>query len=194
MKFVAAALATVLTIVPCVAQAAPADILARIAAYDDAVISIMKAKGGLSVRADRFEPVVREYYDIPATAAIVIGPKWATTSPEDRAATIKVLTRHSALTLARGFGTFDGQVFAVDPQIITRGTRQVAKVMITSPGKKDVVFYQLHESAAGWKIVDVISDGVSQLALQRAEVASTISSGGTAALVARFNKLDAAPR
>ena len=193
MKFVAAALVTVLMAAPCFAQAALGDIPTRIAAYDDAVLATMKAKGGLSVRADRFEPIVREYYDIPSMAAIVIGPKWAATSAEDRAAAIKAMTRHSALTLARGFGTFDGQVFAVDPQIISRGTRRIVKVTITTPGKKDLVFYQLRAGAT-WKIVDVISDGVSQLALQRADVASTISSGGAAALVARFNKLDAVPR
>ena len=193
MKSIAAALAAMLIAAPCFAQAVPADIPARIAAYDDAVIAIMKVKGGLFARAECFEPVVREYYDIPSMAAIVIGPKWAATSPEDRTAAIRALTRHSALTLARSFGTFDGQVFAIDPQIISRGTRRIVKVTITTPGKKDLVFYQLRAGAT-WKIVDVISDGVSQLALQRADVASTISSGGAAALVARFNKLDAVPR
>lgn len=194
MKSIPAAFASILMITaPCHAQAAPGDIPARIAAYDDAVIAIMKAKGGLSARADRFESVVREYYDIPAMAAIVVGPKWAATPPEDRAAAVKALTRHSALTLARSFGTFDGQVFAIDPQIISRGTRRIVKVTITSSGKKDMVFYQLRDGVQ-WKIVDVISDGVSQLALQRADVASTVSSGGAAGLVARFGKLDAAAR
>ena len=192
MKYVAAALAAVLTTVPCVAQGASGDISARISAYDGAVLSVMKAKGGLSVRADRFEPLVREYYDIPATAAIVVGLKWAAASPEDRLAAIKALTRHSALLLARSFGTFDGQVFTIDPQIISRGTSRVVKVSVTSPGKKDLVFYQLREGPAGWKIVDVVSGGVSQLALQRADVASTVSAGGAAAMVARLNKLDAA--
>jgi len=193
MKSIAVALAAMLTAAPCFAQAVPGDIAARIAAYDDAVIAIMKAKGGLPVRADRFEAVVREYYDIPAMAAIVVGSKWAATSAEDRAAAIKALTRHSALTLARSFGTYDGQVFAIDPQIISRGTRRIVKVTITSSDKKDMVFYQLRDGVQ-WKIVDVISDGVSQLALQRADVASTVSSGGAAALVARFGKLDAAAR
>jgi len=194
MKFVAIAIAAVLTAVPCVAHAAPSDIPARIAAYDDAVVFAMKAKGGLSVRVDRFEQVVREYYDISAMAAIVVGPKWLAASADDRAAAIKALTRHSALLLARSFGPFDGQAFSIDPQIMARGTSRVVKVMITSSGKKNVVFYQLREGPTEWKIVDAISDGVSQLALQRADVASTISSGGVAAMVARLDKLDAAPR
>ena len=105
-----------------------------------------------------------------------------------------VLTRHSAVTLARSFGTFDGEKFSVDPQIITRANSRIVKVTIVSSGKKDLVFYQLREGAAGWKIVDVISGGVSQLAAQRADVASAVAAGGAAGLAQRFAKLDATVR
>ena len=193
MKFVTAALAGLLATVPGLAQAAAPDLVARITAYDEAVISVMKSKGGLAARAERFEPLVREYYDMPAIAAMVVGPKWATTSSEDRGAAIAALTRHSAITLARGFGTFDGEKFSVDPEIMTRGVSRIVKVTIQSSGKKDLVFYQMREGAAGWRIFDVISGGISQLAAQRADVASAVAAGGAAGLAQRFTKLDANP-
>ncbi len=194
MKFVAIALAGLLCAAPGIARAETPDLVARISAYDDAVIAIMKSKGGLQARADRFEPLVREYYDMATIAGIVVGPKWSTTSSADRSAAMAALTRHSAITLARSFGTFEGEKFVVDPQVIARANNRIVKVTITSSGKRDLVFYQFREGPAGWKIVDVVSGGVSQLAAQRADVASTVASGGAAGLAQRFTKLDAAAR
>ena len=49
----------------------------------------MKSKRAVSsARADRFEPLVREYYDIAAIAAMVVGAKWPATSSDDRNAAI----------------------------------------------------------------------------------------------------------
>jgi phospholipid transport system substrate-binding protein len=191
MKPVIVALALLVTAVPCLVQAEAPDLVGRVGAYDDAVIAIMKSKGSLSSRADKFEPVVRAFYDMPATAAIVVGPKWATTSIDDRNAAIAALTRHSAVTLARGFGAFEGQKFSVDPQIIPRANSKIVKVTVRSSSSTDVIFYQLREGAAGWKIVDVISGGISQLAAQRADVASAVAAGGAAGLAQRLGKLDA---
>ena len=194
MKFATIALAGFLSLAPGIVRAETPDLVGRITAYDDAVIAIMKSKGGLQARADRFEPLVREYYDMPAIAAIVVGPKWAAASSAERSAAIAALTRHSAITLARSFGTFEGERFAVDPQIIARAANRIVKVTITSASKRDLVFYQFREGAAGWRIVDVISGGISQLAAQRADVASAVASGGTVALTQRLTKLDAAAR
>jgi phospholipid transport system substrate-binding protein len=194
MRLIVAVLTCLLSIVPGFAQTVAPDPASRIIAYDDSVIAVMKSKGGLAGRADRFEPIVREYYDMPAIAAIVVGPKWAATSSDDRAAAITALARHSALTLARSFGTFDGEKFNVDPQVISRGNSRIVKVTIISPGKRDLLFYQLHETPGGWKILDVISGGVSQLAAQRADVAAAVAAGGAAGLAQRFAKLDKAAR
>ena len=73
------ALALALVAAPMAAQAQAGDpAAARISAYDDAVIGIMKAGGAsVSARADKFEPVVKNYYDMPAIAALVVGPGWA---------------------------------------------------------------------------------------------------------------------
>jgi phospholipid transport system substrate-binding protein len=39
-----------------------------------------------------------------------------------------------------------------------------------------------------WKIVDVISDGVSELALRRSDFAAAIAAGGAPTLIAYLNK------
>jgi phospholipid transport system substrate-binding protein len=173
--------------VPFAAQAEASDPAARIGAYDEAVIGVMKAKLGTAARADRFEPIVKAYYDMPAIAGLVAGPAWASASAADKAAAITALTRHSAVSLARNFKEYDGTPFTVDPKVIERGPDRVVKVTIG----KDLLYYRMRQSGGTYRIVDVISSGVSNLALQRADLATTIQSGGLPALVKKLAQLDA---
>lgn len=181
-------LAALLTFaVPAVAHAEATYPAGRIAAYDDAVIGVMKAKLGTAARADRFEPIVKAYYDMPAIAGLVAGPAWAGASAADKATAITALTRHSAVSLARNFKDYDGTPFRVDPKVIERGPDRVVKVTIG----KDVLYYRMRQSAGTWKIVDVISGGVSNLALQRADLATTIQSAGLPGMAKKLAQLDA---
>lgn len=174
------------------AQAQQADPVARIAAYDDAVIAVMKQKLGATVRAERFEAITREYYDMPAIAALVVGAKFASASAADRSAVIAALTRHSAVQLAGNFVRYGGERFLVDPTAVTRDTSRYVRVTIASTASSDTLLYRLRESGGGWKIIDVISGGVSQLAVQRNDAAVAVAQGGAAGLAQRLAKLDAA--
>ena len=176
------------------ARAGPADPVARITAYDNGIVEILKPGLGLQARRDRFEALVREYYDMPAIAALVVGPKWASSSVPDREAAIKALTRHSALSLARNFVKFGGERFTVDPAVIDRGASRIVRVRITSPGGSDTLLYVLRPGSGGWKIIDVIAQGVSQLAVQRADVAASVAAEGAGGLAKRLARLDAGLR
>jgi len=173
---------------PVAAQAQVGDpAAARIGAYDDAVIGIMKAKLGTAARVDRFAPLVKSYYDMPGIAALVVGPAWSSASASEKASAIEALTRHSAVSLARNFKSYSGERFTVSPQVIARGPEKVVKVTINS----DQLFYRMRQAGGSWTIVDVISGGVSNLALQRADLASTVQSGGVTAMVKKLGQLDA---
>ena len=189
--FGTAPLAVLLLMVAPAAAHAEGDAAARIRSYDDAVIGVMKAGGTLPRRADAFEPIVREYYDMPAVAGLVVGPGWSAMSAADKASVTKALTRHSAVSLARNFDKYGGERFAVAPNIVNRGTTQLVSVTIASGSSSDTIVYRMRKSGGEWKIIDAVAEGVSQLALQRADFATTISSGGAAGLVGKLAKLDA---
>jgi phospholipid transport system substrate-binding protein len=120
---------------------------ARVGAYNAAIVSVMKSGGGLARRADAFEPIVREYYDMPAVSGLVFGPGWAKLSASDRATVTKALTRHSAVSLARNFTSYDGERFTVAPNVVTRGMTQLVTVTIASKGGSgDTLIYRLRET------------------------------------------------
>lgn len=176
-----------LSLVPVAVQAQTNDAAQRMTAYNDAVIAIMKAKASFPARADRFEPVVKSYYDMPAIAALVVGPGWATASAAEKADAIQALTRHSAVSLARNFTTYSGERFTVDPKVIERAPYRVVKVTINT----DTLLYRMQQAGGQWKIVDVVSGGVSNLVLQRADLQGTVAKGGIPAMVKRLGQIDA---
>lgn len=168
----------------------------RMAAYDDAVVGVMKARLDLAHRADRFGAIVTTYYDMPAIAALVVGSSWPQATSAQRNAAIAALTRHSALSLARNFAKYDGERFTVAPNVASRGTSRIVAVTIGTAGGPagggdTRLLYQLRQASGEWKIVDVIADGVSQLAVQRADLARTVATGGVPALTRRLAEVDA---
>jgi phospholipid transport system substrate-binding protein len=160
----------------------------RAASYDNAIIGVMKQSAPLASRIAHFTAIVSDYYDMGAIAALVAGPAWAGASASDRQALVVALTRHSAILLAKNFDRYSGEQFVLDPAVQTRGDSTIIKATIqSSGGKKDVLYYRMR----GGKIIDVTSGGVSQLAVQRSDVASTAASGGVAAVVKRLREIDA---
>jgi phospholipid transport system substrate-binding protein len=160
----------------------------RAAAYDDAIIGVMKLKAPLATRVERFRTIVTDYYDMPGIAALVAGPAWGSASAADRQAFTTALTRHSAISLAKNFKSYDGEQFVIDPALQSRADGVIVKVTIKgSGGSKDMLYYRMR----GTKIVDVVSSGVSQVAVQRSDLASTAGSGGITAIVKRLDEVDA---
>jgi phospholipid transport system substrate-binding protein len=160
--------------------------------YNDGVVAIMKARLPIEGRVGRFEKLVAEYYDMPAIASLVVGPKWTMASAAERKAVTDALTHHSAVSLARNFASFNGETFTVDPTVASRGTSSIVKVTIAGKGSSNLLQYRLRQTPAGWRIIDVTSEGVSQLTLQRAELASTIASEGMTGLAKKLAQRDAA--
>jgi phospholipid transport system substrate-binding protein len=177
--------------IPAAVQAQAADPAATMASYNDGVMAIMKARLPIDPRVARFERLVGDYYDMPGIAQLVVGPKWAGASAADKQAVIAALTHHSAVSLARNFASYNGEKFTVDPAVASRGTSSVVKVTIAGKGSSALLQYRLRQTPAGWRIVDVVSEGVSQLALQRAELASTIAAEGVGGLAKKLAQRDA---
>lgn len=186
LRFSTLAAAAALTIAaPVFAQSGAS---ARAESYDNAIIGVMKQGAPLASRITHFSTIVTDHYDMPGIAAIVAGAAWSSASAADRQALIAALTRHSAIQLAKNFDRYAGEQFVLDGPPQTRGDSTIVKAIIrSSGGKKDVLYYRMR----GGKIIDVTSGGVSQIAVQRSDVASTAASGGVAAVVKRLREVDA---
>jgi phospholipid transport system substrate-binding protein len=188
-------IAALLATVPAMVAAQPADPAAsRIEAYNQAVIGVMKdgPKLGMKGRTARFQTIVHDHYAMGLIAQIVVGAKWTSLSQADRNTAISALAKHSAVSLASNFESFDGEKFTVVPQSQLRGAdRLVSSSIAPRSGSPTTLIYRMRQSGGQWQIIDVISSGVSQLSLQRSDLAQSIATGGVAGLVKKLDEIDA---
>ena len=76
----------------------------------------------------------------------------------------------------------------LDGPVQTRGVDKLVKTKLTGSGSDVALAYRMRDNGSGWKIIDVYYNGaISQLTTQRSDFASTLSSGGAKALVAKLD-------
>ena len=65
----------------------------------------------------------------------------------------------------------------------------VVHARLSVPDDKDVKFdYMLKEKGASWRIINIIANGVSDLALKRSEYTTILQRDGFDALIAKINE------
>jgi phospholipid transport system substrate-binding protein len=180
---------------PAAAFAQAADPAAvQIDSFDNALLGVMKQAKSLGVqgRYRELEPVITRTFDLPTMTRFAVGPKWATVSPADQAALTKAFSRLAVSFFAKNFDDYSGQSFKVDTDVPTRGPDKLVRTHIVSPhDKTEDLTYRMRQAADGrWKVIDVYyKSSISQLATWRSDFASTMNSGGGAALVTKINEL-----
>ncbi len=174
--------------------AAASDPAAVVGDFNAALITAMQSGKGtpLAARTAKLLPLVKATHDMPGMTRLIAGPVWTTATAADREALVTAFTRHSALTYAINFSSFDGEKFTVEPKVDMRGPDALVHAALIGRDSRTALNYRLHQTEGGWRIIDVYADGVSQIAVQRSEFAATVRSGGLAGLAAKLNAADEA--
>lgn len=163
---------------------------ARIEAFDAAVIKTLQAgkAAGAQGRAKVVGPALEQAFDLPYMTRMAVGPGWAKMSAEDQTALQKAYARFAVANWAKNFDNYSGQKLELDGPVQDRGGDKLVKTRLTGGGANASLAYRLRDTGSGWKVIDVFYGAISQIATQRSDFASTLSSGGAKALV---SKLDA---
>lgn len=167
--------------------------VAPVANLDDALLRAMKVDGagGYKARYAVLKPVVKQSFDLPAMTQISVGDAWATLSPPQRAAMINAFERLTIASYAHNFDGWDGQRFVIDPNVNNRGGAKIVQTQLLPKKGSDAVSlsYRLHQTPAGWKVIDVYYNGtISQLTTRRSDFTATLNSQGAQALIDLINK------
>jgi phospholipid transport system substrate-binding protein len=171
-------------------------------AAERAVIEVKTLSASLlkSMRAGRSEsmteryrdlkPVIEEAFALPLMTQLSVGPNWVKFQPQQQQALVSAFSRFTVANYAHNFRSFDGEKFQVDEKVVRRGPEEVVRAQIIPSNDTPANLLYLMEKVDGsWRIVDVYYNGISQLALHRADFASAVGSGGAAGLIAHLNKV-----
>ena len=145
--------------------------------------------------ADRYQelkPVIEQAFALPLMTRLSVGPKWAKFPARQQQALVAAFSRYTIANYAHNFRSFNGQKFAVDGSVVRRGSEKVVRARLNRSNHSPAnLLYLMEEVGGAWKIVDVYYNGISQLALHRADFASAVGSGGAPVLIDHLNKVSA---
>jgi phospholipid transport system substrate-binding protein len=165
--------------------------VAQVRALSDSLLKAMQAGKATSMaqRYRNLEPVIGQVFALPLMTRLAVGPDWASFSPEQQQAAISAFTRFTISNYAHNFNEYDGQKFEIDDKVLSRGEEKVVQTRIVSAhGTATSLLYRMREVGGTWKVLDVYSDGVSELTLRRTDFTEAVAAGGAPALIAYLNK------
>ena len=133
------------------------------------------------------EPVVKSH-DLTKIARIVVGREWKKLTDEQKQKLVDVFSRLSIASYAHNFKDFSGEKFEVVSEEETPRGGVIVHTLLKIPGEKDVKLdYQMKKKGNDWRIINIIANGVSDLALKRSEYTSILKREGFDALLEKIS-------
>lgn len=146
---------------------------------DEAVSTIAATQQDEEARLRQFRSLLNENFDVPGIGRFVLGRYWRVATPEQRDEYLKLFEESIIRTYARRFSDYSGETITVEKaRKDGEGFILVDSVIQRPTGGPVAVTWRLLEQDKGFKIVDVVVEGVSMSVTQRSDFASVIQSGG----------------
>ena len=165
---------------------------ATIASLQQALVALPREqpKATVEERYRALEPVVLATHDLPYIAEFALRRQWSSLAAADRERFIAAFQRLSVMTYAARFGNIAADAFRPIQEGVPDGAGRVqVTTAIKREGQPDVSFeYLLQRDGESWKIINIVADGVSDLALKRAEYQRLFASGGIEGLVGELEQ------
>jgi phospholipid transport system substrate-binding protein len=158
--------------------------------FQAVLLNVMKEGPSLGYqgRYDKLYPAITRSHDLTKIARIAVGKEWEALSEKQQTELVDVFIRLSVASYAHNFKAFAGEAFNFESEEQTSRGGVVVHTNLVIPDSKPVRFdYMLKEKNNGWAIINIIADGVSDLALKRSEYTSILQRQGFDALIAQIN-------
>jgi len=150
----------------------------------DGLIALMKSSDAGPARTGAVTKLLRETHDLGYIARVVLGRHWRELSAEQQAEFIDRFEQLSVANYTSRFQHYGGERFEVaEEQPQSEDEHSVRSVLTTANGAQHEFVYVLHRDGEQWRIVNIVVDGVSDLALKRAEYGRLMDAGGFPALL-----------
>ncbi|MDR4651908.1 MAG: ABC transporter substrate-binding protein [Nitrosomonas sp.] len=143
------------------------------------------AQLGFSGRVEFLTPVVKRTHDIDLIIKTIIGATlWNTLNQEQHDSIIETFRQLSIVTYAGQFKQYDGEQFNfIEQRDLPREQKLVRSQLIQNNGDIVNFDYVLHHTDGKWMIINILFDGVSDLAIKRSEYRSIMQRDGFQSLI-----------
>jgi phospholipid transport system substrate-binding protein len=159
--------------------------------FQTELITVMKngKQLGFAGRYDKLYGPVSNSHDLTKIARIVVGKEWEKLTEAQQQKLVDIFVRFSVASYAHNFKDYSGETFVFDSEEETTRGGVVVHSHLIIPDDKPVKFdYMLKEKGNSWRIINIIANGVSDLALKRSEYTAILQREGFDALIAKINE------
>ena len=137
-----------------------------------------------AARYQRLRPLIGDIMAVERMARFVFGRDWRQFDPDLRQAFSEAFLDLSAATFANQFDNYNGEFFsAVAVQRQAEDRALVRRMLTSGKGRKIAFDYLMTPDDGQWRIVTIITDGVSDLALKRSQYRRILEREDFAAVV-----------
>lgn len=193
-KFFFAMLALFLSINVSNVQARPQTAKQIVETFQAKLLTVMQQGKALGFqgRYKKLETAIVKSHDLTKIARIVVGREWVKLNESQQQQLVDVFSRLSIAAYAYNFKEFSGESFRFEAEEETTRGGVIIHTYLQIPSDKDVKFdYMLKKKGESWRIINIIANGVSDLALKRSEYTSILKTDGFEALITKIStKID----
>ena len=140
-------------------------------------------------RYAKMAPIVDQAFGYTAILQAIVGPRWGSLPAAQQQALLTSFRRYTVSNYVANFSAGAGTAIKLKPGSQTVGDGQLVSTLIApATGDATAINYVVKRGAQGWRITDVYLDGtISQVAVQRSDFRSLLSSDNADALIKRLD-------
>ena len=134
---------------------------------------------------DLVDAKVLPHFNFTRMTRLAVGKYWRTATPEQKKSLETEFRNMLVRTYTKAFSAYRDQVVQTKPlKMAADATEVTVKTVIVKPGIPSIpVDYDLEKTADGWKVYDLIVEGVSLVTSYRSTFSEQIQKGGLDGLI-----------
>src|SRR5687767_12486607 len=141
------------------------------------------------------EEKVLPYIDFEQSTRLAVGRAWAQASPEQKKKLVSEFRNMLVRTYSNALQPYEGQQMKVMPVRMKPGDSEVTvqNQFIRSGAQPVKIDYSMRKTDKGWKIYDIVVEGVSLVLTYRGEFDAVVKQEGVDGLIKRLAQKNAPP-
>jgi len=157
--------------------------------FQTKLLSVMQQDDlNFDARFEQLKPMVIQTHDLAKMTRIVISKQWRSLEKEQKQQLINHIARLSIASYAHYFKSYSGEIFKIESVKQLSPAQIYVHSFLVLPNDNDVSMdYLLKKKGDGWRIINIITNGVSDLALKRSEYGAVLKKSGFEVLLAEIS-------
>ena len=136
------------------------------------------------------EEKILPHIDFEEATRLAVGRGWAQATPEQKKKLVQEFRSMLVRTYSNAIGAYEGQSMKVMPVRMKPGDTEVTvhNQFIRPGGKPVLIDYSMRKTDKGWKIYDIVVEGVSLVLTYRSEFDQVVKQEGIDGLIKRLSQ------